>query len=170
MRFKKSVLALLAAAGLVLLGPASAAGPQSASADNPDKRPYLVLLPAERDLVLQEMRSFLHVIQVINDALARDDMAAVAAAARSMGANASNEIPPDVVAKLPQDFQQLAGQVHLAFDTIALDAESMGDTKHTLGQLSTMLKTCAACHSIYQIPTPGPQVAAKAKAKAKAKP
>lgn len=165
MRFKKSVIGLLAAASLSLLqAPASAAG-QQASQDNPDKRLYLNLLPAERDLVLQEMRNFLYVIQLISDALTRDDMVSVAKAAQTMGSNAANEIPPHVVAKLPDDFKQLAGQVHMAFDTIALDAESLGETKHTLGQIGTMLQTCAACHAIYQIPTHSADAGTKARAK-----
>lgn len=119
---------------------------------NPDQRPSLLLLPEERDLVLQEMRSFLSVTQTIADALARDDMKAVADAARTMGSGAANEIPPHVVAKLPDDFKQLAGVVHTGFDTMALDAESLGDTRHTLSQLGDMLKTCNACHAMYQIP------------------
>lgn len=152
MRFKQSVIGLLVATGVGLHVQAQAAERQQ-SQDNPDKRLYLNLLPAERDLVLQEMRNFLHVIQQMHEALAQDDMTTVAKAARTMGSNAANEIPPHVVAKLPEDFKQFAGQVHMAFDTIALDAESLGDAKHTMGQLGTMLNTCAACHAVYQIPT-----------------
>ncbi len=145
------------AAGLLLSLPLA----QAAKPTNPDQRPYIILLPEERDLVLQEMRSFLYVIQTISDALARDDMKAVADAARTMGSGAANEIPPHVVAKLPNEFRQLAGVVHTTFDTMALDAESLGDTKHTLSQLGGMLKTCNACHAMYQMPnnvssTPAP--------------
>lgn len=136
------------ALGLLLSMPLA----QAAKPGNPDQRPNLTLLPDERDLVLQEMRSFLFVIQTITDALARDDMETVAAAARTMGSGAANEIPPHVTAKLPDDFKQMAGVVHTTFDAMALDAESLGDTKHTLSQLGSMLKTCNACHSVYQIP------------------
>ncbi len=136
------------AIGLVLALPVA----KAAKPANPDQRPHILLLPEERDLVLQEMRSFLYVIQTIADALARDDMKAVADAARTMGSGAANEIPPHVVAKLPNEFKQLAGVVHTSFDTMALDAESLGDTKHALSQLNGMLKTCNACHAMYQIP------------------
>lgn len=146
-KFSKYAFTSLAIGMMLALPLAKAAKPA-----NPDQRPHIVLLPEERDLVLQEMRSFLYVIQTISDALARDDMQAVADAARTMGSGAANEIPPHVVAKLPNDFKQMAGLVHTAFDTMALDAESLGDTKHTLSQLNGMLKTCNACHAMYQIP------------------
>lgn len=114
----------------------------------------LDLLAPERDLVLQWMRMFLQAIHEITSALTREDWPRVAKSARAMGSGAANEIPPETVAKLPDDFKQMAGTVHTTFDMIALDAESMGDTNHTLTQLSRMLQTCNACHSVYQIPTP----------------
>lgn len=155
--FRYTLAAALAAFGMA----AAVAGtlrPAPAPA-NPDQRPMLDLLPAERDLVLQEMRMFLQVIHEITAALTREDWAAVAKSARTMGSGAANEIPPETVAKLPEDFKQMAGTVHTTFDTIALDAEGLGDVNHTLTQLSGMLQTCNACHSVYQIPTPTPQQA-----------
>jgi hypothetical protein len=55
------------------------------------------------------------------------------------------------VAKLPEEFKMLAGGVHTSFDLIAMDAEALGDPRHTLGQVSEMLQKCNACHGIYQI-------------------
>jgi hypothetical protein len=34
---------------------------------------------------------------------------------------------------------------------IALDAESLGETEHTLGQLDTLMGHCIACHSAYRV-------------------
>ena len=79
------------------------------------------------------MRNFLAVLQTITDALPREDMKEIARAARSMGSGAANEIPPQTVAKLPEEFKVLAGGVHTIFDLIALDAESLADPKHTHG-------------------------------------
>ncbi len=42
------------------------------------------------------------------------------------------------------------------FAGIALDAESLGDPKHTMGQVGEMLGKCNACHGIYQIAVQGP--------------
>lgn len=116
-----------------------------------DDRVKVVLKPDERHLVLLEMRSFLNVLQIISDAVTREDMTAVAEAARSMGSGAANQIPPQTVAKLPETFQMLAGTVHTSFDVMALDAESVGDPMHTQRQMARMMQTCNACHGIYQV-------------------
>ena len=141
--------ALLAAAVLPAAGPAPGDGARPGA----DQRAELVLTDAERHLVLDEMRNFLAVLQTISEALPREDMKEVARAARKMGSGAANEIPPQTVAKLPDAFKQLAGAVHTSFDTIALDAESLGDPIHTMGQVGEMLGKCNACHGIYQIRT-----------------
>lgn len=116
-----------------------------------DERVKLVLEPHERHLVLLEMRNFLLALQTMTDSLTSKDMKTVAAAARTMGSGAANEIPPQTVAKLPDTFKMLAGTVHSTFDVIALDAESLGDPDHTLRQVGSLLQTCNACHGIYQV-------------------
>lgn len=151
LRFRAAWLGL--AAGLALAGTVAAEPLKAAPDIGKDDRLKLVLTPEERHLVLIEMRNFLHVVQTMTDALTREDMKTVAEAARSMGSGAANEIPPKTVAKLPDDFKMLAGSVHTLFDVIALDAESVGDSKHTLTQMSSLLQRCSACHSIYQIET-----------------
>lgn len=158
-------LALIAVGALLVAAVAPAAGPAGspASPAGADKRSVLVLSDAERHLVLDEMRNFLAVLQTISEALPREDMKEVARAARKMGSGAANEIPPETVAKLPDAFKQLAGAVHTSFDAIALDAESLGDPKHTMGQLGEMLGRCNACHGIYQIGTVGANPANPAK-------
>lgn len=144
-KIKHIALALLGAT--LLAGPSLASGP----AKQADQRAPLVLLDAERHIVLEEMRNFLAVLQVITDALTREDMKEIARAARTMGSGAANEIPPKTVAKLPEEFKVLAGGVHTSFDLIALDAESLADPKHTLTQMSDLLQKCNACHGMYQI-------------------
>ncbi len=151
LRYKSSAAAMLGA--LILCGATLAAGPAKSAPTKPaaDQRAHLVLLDAERHLVLEEMRNFLAVLQTITDALPREDMKEVARAARTMGSGAANEIPPQTVAKLPEEFKMLAGGVHTAFDLIALDAETLADPTHTVSQVGEMLQKCNACHGIYQI-------------------
>ncbi len=145
-RMQKQIVAA-ALCALLTAGAALAAGPARPA----DQRAPLVLLDAERHIVLEEMRNFLAVLQTIADALPREDMKTIARAARSMGSGAANEIPPQTVAKLPEEFKILAGGVHTTFDLIALDAEALADPKHTLSQVSELLQKCNACHGIYQI-------------------
>lgn len=116
-----------------------------------DERTALTLAPGERAAVLKEMRQFLSGVQLMTDAMARDDAKAMAQAARSMGRAAAHEVPPALRAKLPVEFRQLGFSVHDDFDQMAMDAESMGDMKHSMTQLAGTLQKCVACHSIYQI-------------------
>ena len=118
-----------------------------------DERRVLALAPAERAMILLEMRQFLNGIQVMTDALSRDDLKTVAQAARPLGSQATHEVPNSLKAKLPKEFKQLAFAVHGGFDQLALDAESLGDTKHTQKQLGGILQNCVACHNMFQIHT-----------------
>ncbi len=116
-----------------------------------DERTVMVLAPSERAVVLLEMRQFLSGVQLMTDAFAREDAKALAQAARSLGKAAVHEVPPALRAKLPMEFKQLGFSVHGDFDQIAMDAESMGDMKHSMTQLASTLQKCVACHTIYQI-------------------
>jgi hypothetical protein len=120
-----------------------------------DSRVVLELLPHERAMVLEEMRMFLAGIQKMTGALGKQDMPAVATASREMGQKMVHEVPPTLRAKLPLQFRQLGSSVHRDFDQIALDADSLKDASYSLGQLSTTLEKCVACHATYQIQTPG---------------
>lgn len=50
-------------------------------------------------------------------------------------------------------FMQPGMSVHQGFDHIATDAESLKDPRHTLRQLSDVMRKCVACHASYQIRT-----------------
>lgn len=119
-----------------------------------DGRTAILLEPGERAFVLGEMRGFVAGLQQMTAALAQGDMKAAAAAARQMGMAAAHSAPAPMVAKLPLEFKTLGFSVHRKFDTIALDADSLGDSRHTLGQLADALQKCVACHNAYQIKVP----------------
>jgi len=150
---KKPVLyiTLIAVLLLVIAGMAYkfiVAGSTVAGADG---RAAIVLEPGERALILGEMRGFLSGIQTMTDALTREDMKTVAKTARSLGRAASAEVPPALMGKLPLEFKKLGFSVHSDFDQMAMDAESLGDAKHTLTQLSGTLQKCVACHATFQL-------------------
>jgi len=116
-----------------------------------DGRQALTLEPAERDLVLTEMRMFLSSVQQITQALTEKDMETVVKAAREVGAAAQQTVPGSLMGKLPLAFKKLGFDTHTKFDTLALDAEQLGDPEYTLKQLSTLMNNCVACHATYQI-------------------
>ena len=119
----------------------------------PDGREAIVLAPAERDMVLGEMRAFLETVQTITEGISNDDMPSVAKAARAMGAAAQQDVPGSLVRKLPLNFKKLGFGTHRKFDQLALDAEQLGDAEHTLGQLAELLQNCTACHVMYRFET-----------------
>ena len=122
-----------------------------------DGRLAVTLEPAERALMLREMREFVVALQAAADGLARDDMKAVAKASRAMGTARSHDVPVAMMGKLPLEFKALALSLHRDFDTIAMDAEGIGMPKHTLGQLADALQKCVACHNRYQVTSALPQ-------------
>jgi len=116
-----------------------------------DKRITLQLNAGERDLVLAEMRTFLTSVQQITAGIAEDDMELVAESSRKSGKAARAGMPGTLVGKLPMQFKQLGSDTHAGFDQLALDAEDLGDSRHALSQLSTLMQNCTACHATYRI-------------------
>jgi hypothetical protein len=117
----------------------------------PDGRVAILVEPAERDLLLQEMRLFLEGLQTMAAGLEKDDLGAVASAARALGTKMTGDVPAALMTKLPIEFKTLGLSVHRDFDQIALDAEGLGLPKHTLGQVSAVMQKCVACHKTYQL-------------------
>lgn len=115
------------------------------------RRMALPLTPAERGFLLEEMHAFLAGVQQLTEALAREDFAAAAKAARTLGPAMGHGVPAAMRAKLPAEFRQLGASTHADFAQIALDAESLGDVSHSLTQLSATLNKCVACHATYQV-------------------
>lgn len=123
----------------------------TSTANEVDRRQTLPLTEHQRDHVLTEMRALLSGIRNILSALSRDDMAAVAQEARSLGMGMVHKGEDHLQAVLPKEFMHLGMSLHKAFDQIALDAESLKDPRHTLRQLSESMKKCGVCHASYQI-------------------
>jgi hypothetical protein len=119
--------------------------------DSKDGRTAVVLNEAERDLVLTEMRGFLEAVEGIVDGVVEDDMAAVATSAGAVGMGVAESVPLTLMAKLPLEMKTLGMETHAAFDTIAREAEDMGDSKEVLRQLRDTLGNCTACHASYRL-------------------
>lgn len=122
-----------------------------------DQRQILKLNEAQRAHVLGEMRNLLAGTQAILAALAADNMGEVAQQARLLGMGMGHKAENHLYKILPEAFVQMGMSVHHDFDRIALDAETLKDPKLTLQQLSRTMKTCTACHEIYQIHTRMPK-------------
>ena len=115
-----------------------------------DDRVAILLTKSERDLVLSEMRVFLQSVQQITNGISKEDMSIVAIAARKSGKEAAIAVPGTLIGKLPVGFKKLGFDTHAKFDSLALDAEQLGDGEHSLSQLNTLLENCVSCHSAFR--------------------
>ncbi|MFQ5644353.1 MAG: hypothetical protein ACE5FQ_11740 [Thiogranum sp.] len=116
-----------------------------------DGRTAILLEPAERDLILTEMRAFLGSVQGVLIAANSDDMKTVVEAAQKSGMPPPGQVPNALVGKLPLSFKTLGFDTHKRFDQLALDAEQLGDREHTLEQLGELMNNCIACHAQYRL-------------------
>ncbi len=116
-----------------------------------DGRIAIQLNSSERDLVLAEMRGFVATLQRVIQGIAREELTEAATAARQAGMAAQGGVPVSLVGKLPMAFKKLGLDTHQKFDQLALDAEQMGDTSHTLTQLGELMQNCVSCHASYRI-------------------
>lgn len=117
-----------------------------------DGRSSVQLAPAERDLVLADMRGMLRSVQGIAQALAQGDSGNAAEAARASGMAAMSRVPPMMMAKLPMDFKQMGSSVHQGFDRLAADAEAGAPPARLTEALGAQLGICVACHEAYRLP------------------
>lgn len=80
-------------------------------------------------------------------------MAVVAQYARPLGMSMAHKAESYLKSVLSMKFMQLGMSVHQYFGQITVDAESLKDLRHTLRQLSDVIRKCVACHACYQIRT-----------------
>ncbi len=123
----------------------------SATANTNDGRQALLLTPAERALVLTEMRLFLSTVQAITEGVSKENLPLIIKAARKAGVRAQPGMPASLTQKLPLNFKILGRDTHKKFDLLALDAEELGDPQLSLQQLSELMNNCISCHATYKI-------------------
>jgi len=115
-----------------------------------DKRMEISLLPAERQLVLGEMRSLLAGLKGIIKGLSTEDFELVKESAIGNGMGMAQDINPALIAKLPMSFKAMGMGVHKSFDELA--AKIPGATsKEILKEVDVIMSSCVSCHSAYKI-------------------
>lgn len=116
-----------------------------------DGRTAVVLQPAERDLILTEMRGLLSSTQGILEGANQGDVKRIIQASRAAGMAAAADVNPALMAKLPLEFKTLGMSVHHDMDEIAKAAEGGTPTSEILKMASNTLTKCVACHSAWQL-------------------
>lgn len=116
-----------------------------------DGRRAIQLAPAERDLVLGEMRTMLSSVQGVVQGVQAHDPKQVAVAGRASGMSAAVDLSPGLMAKLPLEFKNLGLSVHRGFDDLAQAAEKGASGDELLNALGKQLAACVGCHASYRL-------------------
>ena len=119
-----------------------------------DGRMQIVLAPAERDLILGEMRMLLKAVHGVVTGLAGQgqeaDRAQMEQAARSAGMGMAEDVNPALMAKLPLPFKQMGMSIHHDMDALADAIVNKETAPQILQRLSSMTARCTACHDMYR--------------------
>lgn len=120
-----------------------------------DGRAEVLLAPAERDLILGEMRQLLKAVHGVVTGLAGQDQPAdrqqIEQAARAAGVGMAADVNPAIMAKLPLPFKQMGMSIHRDMDALA-DAVAQQETpQQILQRLSSMTARCTTCHDMYRL-------------------
>ncbi len=119
-----------------------------------DGRTQIVLAPAERDLILGEMRMLLKAVHGVVTGLAGQEQAAdrtqIEQAARSAGMGMAVDVNPALMEKLPLPFKQMGMSIHRDMDALADAAVQKETPQQILQRLSSMTARCTTCHDMYR--------------------
>ncbi len=116
-----------------------------------DGRAAIMLHPAERELMLSEMRGLLVATQGILEGANRGDRVRIIKAARAGGMAGTAEANPALMAKLPLEFKALSMNVRHEMDQIANAAKDGRPTAELLNMTSDTLTKCVAGHAAWQL-------------------
>ena len=155
MRFASCWIAL--GLWIVTIGVAGWFFVQGWTTESTDGRTQIVLAPAERDLILGEMRMLLSAVHCVVTGLAGQDPDAnrtqMEQAARSAGMDMAADVNLALMAKLPLSFKQMGMSIHQDMDALA-DAIVQNETpQQILQRLSNMTVRCTTCHDLYRFST-----------------
>ena len=119
-----------------------------------DGRMQILLAPAERDLILGEMRMLLKAVHGVVTGLAGQDPEAdrtqIEQAARSAGMAMAEDVNPTLMAKLPLPFKQMGMSIHRDMDALADGIAQKETSQQILERLSSMMARCTTCHDLYR--------------------
>ncbi len=143
------ILSVLLNLGLIGLGGYMFMAGSVAPSD--DERTMIALDKGEKAFVLKEMRALLETVHSVLLAVEEGDMKEAAKAARKFGMADMRAAPKSLMLKMPLGFKSLGKAMHQGWDTIAIEAESMGEKKKVMKLLTEQLGRCTACHSAFKV-------------------
>jgi hypothetical protein len=122
------------------------------TSESTDRRTAIRLAPAERDLVLSEMRQMLHSVHNLLTGLSAGDPKIMEQAARASGMGMATDVNPIIMAKLPIEFKRQGVSVHHDFDALADRIARGADQATVLREFTGITARCVGCHTSYRLP------------------
>ena len=122
------------------------------TSETTDQRTAIHLAPAERDLVLGEMRQMLHSVHNLVTGLSAGDPKIMEQAARASGIGMAADVNPIIMAKLPIEFKRQGMSVHRDFDALADTIARGADQATVLRDFTGITARCVGCHTSYRLP------------------
>ncbi|MGE8720734.1 hypothetical protein ACO2KH_05310 [Leptospira terpstrae] len=119
-----------------------------------DNRTAIHLTPAERQLVLTEMRALLTAVNGMLSGLADKDYESAAKAAEAVGMGLVTSLEHQektILLKLPVEFKKLGFGTHEKFDDIAAKIRKKQEIHSLLKEMDELTRNCVACHVSYKI-------------------
>jgi cytochrome c556 len=121
-----------------------------------DARQKVEMPPMMQEHMLNNMRDHLHALQEIQAALAKSDFDKAADIAERRIGMSSLEThgAAHMAPYMPKPMQDIGMQMHRAasrFSRTAQDAVVKADMAIVLGDFSTLLRQCVACHDSYRL-------------------
>jgi hypothetical protein len=151
---KRSLCIVAIALWIVIVAPAGWLFAQGGTTQGTDGRTVLVLAPAERDVILGEMRMLLKAVHGVVTGLAGQNQEAdrkqIEQAARSAGMGMAEDMNPALSAKLPLPFKQMGMSIHRDMDALADAIVNKETPQQILQRLSSMTSRCTTCHDMYR--------------------
>jgi hypothetical protein len=119
-----------------------------------DGRTAVLVNPAEKDIILREMRMLLTSVNEVTTYVAGENFDEAAKSAARVGTameNAAEAGHPALVAKLPLELKRLGLATHEDMDQLALLLQKGATQKEVLSKMSEVTSKCVACHSVYRL-------------------
>ncbi|ULA63568.1 MAG: hypothetical protein LZF86_110266 [Nitrospira sp.] len=124
------------------------------TAKSTDGRTAILLAPAERDLILGEMRHLLKAVHGVVTGLADQDESAgrrqMEQAARAAGMGMAVDVNPAIMEKLPLPFKQMGMSIHRDMDALADAVANKETPQQILQRLANLTARCTTCHDLYR--------------------
>lgn len=149
MSIKSQMIGLLVAALLPGVSMAQPIEPVPLPSAQGDSRISLHMTPEERTEFLASMRVMLGSVQGILRGIATDDRALIERSAKLSGNQMARATPDALRKRLPLEFAELGAPTHLAFEEMAVRAET--DPRNELTRLmADTMNQCMACHARFK--------------------